>query len=102
MPYPLFVTFTVETWVHIIGIVGAALLLLAYFLVSRKKVDGGSRIYQLLNLAGAAMLTVLTAYTGAWAAMGLNIIWALIAFATLGRIAMERKRGDEALKKGNT
>ena len=94
--------FTVETWIQIIGTLGAALLLLAFFLVSRKKVDGGSRIYQLLNLAGAAMLTVLTAYTGAWAAMGLNIIWVLIAFATLGRIAMERKRGDDALKKGKT
>ena len=94
--------FTVETWVHIIGIAGAAILLLAFFLVSRKKVDGGSRFFQLLNLVGAAMLAILTAYTGAWAAMGLNIIWVLIAFTALGRIAMERKRGDEALKKGKT
>ena len=90
------------TLVHIVGIVGAALLLLAYFLVSRKKVDGGSRFYQLLNLVGAAMLAVLTAYTGAWAAMGLNVIWVVIALTALGRIAMERKRGDEALKKGKT
>ena len=38
----------------------------------------------------------------AWAAMGLNVIWVLIALAALARIAMERKRGDEALKKGKT
>ena len=94
--------FTAETWVLIIGIAGAALLLLAYFLVSRKKVDGGSRFFQVLNLVGAGLLAIHTAYTGAYAAMGLNIIWVLIAFATLGRIAMERKRGDDALKKGQT
>ncbi len=94
--------FTVETWVHIIGTVGAALLLLAYFLVSKKKLDGGSRFYQMLNLFGAALLAINTGLFKAWPAMGLNIIWVLIAFATLGRIAMERKRGDEALKKGKT
>lgn len=99
MTYPLFVVLTVENWIHIIGTVGAVLLLLAYFLVSRKKVDGGSRFYQVLNIIGAAMLAVLTLYTQAWAAMGLNVIWVVIGIATLGKIASEKKRGDQALKK---
>ncbi|MCH8979477.1 MAG: hypothetical protein IH945_09600 [Armatimonadetes bacterium] len=93
---------TTATWVHVVGTVGAALLLLAYFLVSRKKVDGGSRFYQLLNVAGAAMLAVNTGFFTAWPVFALNVIWVLIALAALRRIVMERKRGDEALKKGKT
>ena len=97
MTYPLFVELSWESWVHVIGTVGAALLLLAYYLVSKKKVDGGSRFYQVLNVTGAGMLAVLTAVTGAWAAMGLNVVWVVIGVATIGRISLERKNEKKAI-----
>jgi len=88
------VVFTTENWVHIIGTMGAAMLLLAYFLVSRKKLDGDSRTYQLLNIFGAAMLALLTFYTGAWAAMTLNVIWAIIGIVTIGKSRHEKSKNS--------
>ena len=70
----------------------------AYFLVSKGKVDGKSKFYQLLNVGGSAMLAVNTGFFTAWPSFGLNIIWIFIGVTTLGRIAADRKKVDETLK----
>ena len=93
---------TLATWSHIIGTGGAALLLFAYFLVSKGKVDGKSKFYQLLNVVGSAMLAVNTGFFTAWPSFGLNIIWIFIGVTALGRIAVDRKKGDAASKKAST
>ena len=42
-----------------IGWIGTALIVIAYFLVSSKKVEGNSKIYQTINLLGAICVGVL-------------------------------------------
>lgn len=71
------------TFAHIIGWLGVLLLLLAYFLISSKKVSGHGHIYQILNLLGAIGVGINVFYTRSWPALALQIIWASIAMITL-------------------
>lgn len=70
----------------IFGWVGAALLLGAYVLVSSKRLEGDSPTYQLLNLAGSALLIVNSAYYGAYPSVGVNVVWIGIAVFTIARV----------------
>ena len=69
--------------IDILGWVGAVCLLLAYFLVSRKKLAGDSRNYQLLNLVGGALLTTNSLYYGAFPSVAVNVVWIGMALLTL-------------------
>jgi len=70
----------------ILGWVGATLLLGAYVLVSSKRLEGDSLAYQLLNLAGSALLIVNSAYYGAYPSVGVNVVWIGIAVLTIARV----------------
>ncbi|MBZ9572367.1 hypothetical protein KJA15_03490 [Patescibacteria group bacterium] len=74
----------------IAGWIGMAFILIAYYLVSTKKVTGESQSYQLLNLFGAIGIVWNTFVQKAWPAMALNIVWAIIALKTL---LLTRKNG---------
>jgi hypothetical protein len=74
-----------QLMIDVLGWAGAACLLLAYFLVSRKKLAGDSLHYQLLNLAGGGLLTVNSLYYGAFPSVAVNVVWIAIALFTLGR-----------------
>ncbi len=67
----------------IAGWIGMILILVAYYLVSIKKVTGESRLYQSLNFFGALGIVYNTFVQQAWPAMALNIVWAIIAIKTL-------------------
>ena len=54
-------TFAIET----IGWVGAALILLAYILLSLGRIDGRSRAYQLINVLGSAGVLLNSGYNRA-------------------------------------
>ncbi len=69
--------------IDVVGWAGAALLLVAYGLVSARKVTGGSAAYQLLNLGGSILLMANTAYYGAYPSTFVNVIWLLIATGAL-------------------
>ncbi len=71
--------------VEVIGTAGACLLLLAYFLVSTRRIPTDSRLGYLLNLGGAAMLGVNAVVHGAIPPAVLNLVWALIAIVALLR-----------------
>ena len=75
----------------ILGWVGAALLLLAYALVSIKKLEGDSVAYQLLNLLGSAFLIVNSAYYGAYPSVGVNVVWIGIAAFAIFRAGRGRR-----------
>ena len=94
--------FTAETWVHIVGTVGALLLLAAYYLVSKKKLDGHSRMYQFLNILGAAGLAVNSGYFHAWPPMVLNLVWIALGIAMIKSISADRKKGDESSGKASS
>jgi len=70
----------------ILGWAGAGLLLAAYVLVSSKRLEGDSVAYQLLNLAGSALLIVNSAYYGAYPSVGVNVVWIGIAVFTITRV----------------
>lgn len=72
---------------EIIGWGGTLAILLAYFLVSAKKLSPDSQKYQLLNLFGAIGIIINSGIHGAIPSVGLNLAWLLIAIYGLLRIS---------------
>jgi hypothetical protein len=68
-----------------IGWIGAALVLIAYGLLSIKWMEGDWLSYQALNAAGAIMLVINSYYLGAYPSVGVNAAWVGIAALTLFR-----------------
>jgi hypothetical protein len=66
-----------------IGWIGTILIVVAYYLVSSKKVIGNSKIYQTMNLLGAICVGVNVFSQQAWPALVLQIIWGIIAISSL-------------------
>ena len=74
-----------ELLINILGWTGSVLYLLAYALVSMKKTEGDSLLYQGLNIIAGILLVVYTLSLGAYATTGLNAVWVAIGLFTLGR-----------------
>ena len=73
--------------VEIVGWGGAFLILAAYGLLSVEKLTGQSRLYQWMNVAGAAGFVVNGWWHGALPSTTLNVVWMLIGGVALWRIA---------------
>lgn len=71
---------------------GAALILLAYLLLSMGRLTGQSAVYQAMNVAGAAGFIVNGWYHGAIPSATLNVVWMLIGGFALLRIVKRRRR----------
>jgi hypothetical protein len=71
--------------VDLLGWFGAAVVVVAYGLVSAGRVGGRAVGYQLMNLGGSALLILNTAYHGALPSLAVNVIWAGVATMTLAR-----------------
>jgi hypothetical protein len=71
--------------IDILGWTGSILYLLAYALVSLKKTEGDSFLYQGMNILAGILLVVYTLSLGAYATTGLNTVWVAIGLFTLGR-----------------
>ena len=71
--------------INIVGWTGSVLYLLAYTLVSMKKTEGDSLLYQGINIFAGTLLVIYTLYLGAYATTGLNAVWVVIGLLTLGR-----------------
>jgi uncharacterized membrane protein len=80
-----------RTIIDILGWIGTILFLIAYALVSAKKVESDSWLYQGMNLIAGLFLIINTIYLRAYPSAGLNIAWVGIAFTTLGRKVWMRK-----------
>lgn len=72
-----------ETLIQTTGWIGTILIVLAYFLVSYRKVSGTSKIYQAINLFGAIGVGINVFYQQAWPAVALQIVWGIIAIIAL-------------------
>jgi hypothetical protein len=68
-----------HVWFDAIGWVGATALLIAYAMVSSKKLEGDSGAYQLLNISGGLLLAANTMFYGSYPSTFVNVIWAGIA-----------------------
>ncbi len=74
-----------EIFIQTIGWMGTALVLAAYFLVSMKKIEADSRVYQGMNLLGVIGVGMNVFHQQAWPAVALQTIWGLIAVFALMR-----------------
>jgi hypothetical protein len=77
-------------FIDIIGWVGGIEVLIAYFLISTKKVDQKSILYHLLNLTGALLLIVNTIIKGAFPSAFVNIVWVGIAAYSIYKYSIKK------------
>ncbi len=75
-------------FMDLLGWVGTVLYLIAYYLVSIKKVEGDSIPYQSMNIVAGVLLVINTFYWRAYPSLGLNAAWIAIGLFTLGRKRM--------------
>ena len=61
--------------VEVIGWSGAALILTAYALLSAGALRAQSRLYHLMNIAGAAGFVVNSGWNGALPSAAMNLVW---------------------------
>ena len=73
--------------IEIIGWTGAALILLAYLLLSAGRLPAKSLRYQGANLLGAIAFAINSGWHGAAPSAVLNVVWAGIALFALVRMA---------------
>ena len=71
--------------IDILGWTGSILYLVAYALVSARKTEGDSFLYQSINILAGSLLVIYTLALGAYATTGLNAVWVAIGLLTLGR-----------------
>ncbi len=70
-----------------IGLVGAGLILFGFYRISIGKWKNKSFWYELDNLVGALLVLIYQVHLHAYISVGLNIIWAIIAFKGLTSFA---------------
>ena len=87
----------VELAVEAAGWIGAALILLAYLLLSMGRVTGQSALYQGMNIVGAAGFIVNGWWHGALPSAVLNVIWMMIGGVALWRILAKRRSSTSAM-----
>lgn len=75
--------------VDIINTTGVSLILLAFLLLSIKKVSQDSVMYNLLNVIGAGTACIGAYLIAAWPFVVLEGIWALVAVYSLGKIYLK-------------
>ena len=76
--------------IDLAGWIGAALLLLAYALVSNRALAGDSVRFQLLNLSGGVLLAANSAYHGALPSVAVNAVWIVIGLTALYHARRQR------------
>jgi len=74
-----------QVLIDTMGWIGTALILLAYLLVSLKKVAGDSVLYQGLNITASVLLVINTLFWHAYPSLVVNAAWIVIGLVTLGR-----------------
>jgi len=82
---------TTNILIQTLGWIGTVTYLIAYALVSLKKTEGDSVLYQGMNIFAGVLLVIYSLYLKAYATTGLNAVWALIGLYTLGRKWLTRK-----------
>jgi hypothetical protein len=77
--------------VDILGWVGVVVLLAAYWAVSTRRMEGSGIAFQLLNIAGAALLIVNSYDHGALPSVSVNVAWMAIGGYALMRALLARQ-----------
>lgn len=64
-----------KVFVEVVGWIAAAVILVAYGLLSTGRVDGRSMLYHVMNIVGAIGFVLNSGYNGALPSAALNVIW---------------------------
>jgi len=72
--------------IDILGWIGMALYVTAYFLVSSGRLGGRSRTFQALNIAAAVLVAVNAGYYGAYPSCTVNVVWFAIGVLTVAGV----------------
>lgn len=80
-------------FIDVLGWIGALLVIIAYFMVSTRRVAGDALSYQLLNLSGGLLLIANTAFYGAYPSSVVNLVWVGIAVYAL--VTGRKHRAEE-------
>ena len=86
--------------IDIFGWLGSIAVISAYALISANKVNGRSKMYQVLNLFGSLCLAANTAYYHAFPSTVVNLVWLVIAAFTLLRIVRSVKQDNRHAQSG--
>ena len=78
--------------INLCGWIGAGLILLAYLLLSLRKLAANSYTYQFLNVIGAGAIGLSSYVKAAWPAAALNFSWMIIGVYALVTMLVKRKR----------
>ena len=73
----------------ILGWIGSIMVVLAYFLLSTKKIKPGLT-YQLLNLFAALLMAIGLYPRNAWFSFAVQIVWALVAIFAITKMKREK------------
>lgn len=79
--------------IEAVGWAGALLILGAYILLSSGRLDGRSRTYQWMNVAGSAGFVINSGWNGALPSAVLNVLWMGIGFLTLWQLRTSNRPG---------
>ena len=71
---------------EVVGWIGTFAILLAYYLVSTKKLSADNRRYQILNVVGALGIIINSGVHGVIPSVGLNTAWLLIGLYGLIKV----------------
>ena len=77
--------------IDVVGWVGMAALLIAYGLLTMRRLAAATWTYQVLNLLGAVCLMANTAYYQAWPSVALNAFWFVIGGVGLVKARRARR-----------
>ncbi len=84
-----------EILIDIIGWTGSITLITAYLMISNKKIDPQTRLYQGLNVFASICLIINTGYYGAYPATVLNVVWVIVALYFLSQIISGKMSADK-------
>jgi hypothetical protein len=72
-------------FIEFVGWTGAALILVAYGLLSSGKLESRSPAYQLMNIVGSIGFIINSGWNGAIPSVALNVVWMAIGLTALYR-----------------
>lgn len=79
-----------ELAVTLAGWTGALATVVAYGMVTAKRIDSDSLLFQGLNIVGAGLLSISASTYGAWPSAIVNVIWVAIGLVALRAILAHR------------
>jgi drug/metabolite transporter (DMT)-like permease len=86
---------------QLIGFVGAAFLLGGYVLVSSGRMEGGSIRYNVMNIAGALLLTWSGLVQRAWPSVTLNVVWTFIGLRAIATVRRQAANSEGSVNRAS-